>query len=650
MMYNDFNNFIHEVKARANIRETAEFYGFKPNKSNKIRCPFHGEKTPSLHIYDKTNTFHCFGCGMGGDSVKFVSELYRLTPYRAAQKINIDMALNVQDSGSSATVPNPEEKKREDEIFSVWSDLNGIEPLCINAFDELPEGDNGDSLQKDLNNIRRLKNTAENFAKFGEEEDYRTLIEEHGTIEELKKRYPMKETKKEQTANNELFELILNAKDLTEEKIKTLKRILIDTNPYNADGTGKLNPVNLEKYLKEKNITIRYDDILHDLEIKGYDSSKIYTKDLFLNDCRYELEKYLKLCTPERLSGSLTSIAMKSHYNPILELIDNAEYNGKDCLQTAYEVLGIDDSAEYDDIRRSNNRISREILKTWLKQAYCMLHNGFCGEIFGLDFVLVLQGRQGKGKTSFFRKLALKREYFGEGMTLNVDDKDSLIKAVTKFIAELGEIESTFKRDKDKLKAFITNETDEYRKPYGQTYMTYPRLTSLCGTVNSVEFLTDDTGNRRYGVIPIDDSHDIIKHLDRLDPLQLWVQIREIVNNDLKNGKTYANCFRDRDLQVAVNARNTRFQKPIKGELEIKEIIESERAVADGDTRHKTEEVYMSASQFKDVHGDKTGNLSIPQIKAVFERLGIPQETGIKRTYDNTPLRHTYKVPYKRLI
>lgn len=458
------------------------------------------------------------------------------------------------------------------------------------------------------------------------------------------------EGKMNNPTSNELFELILNAKNLTEEKIKTLKRILIDTNPYNADGTGKLNPVNLEKYLKEKNITIRYDDILHDLEIKGYDSSKIYTKDLFLNDCRYELEKYLKLCTPERLSGSLTSIAMKSHYNPILELIDNAEYNGKDCLQTAYEVLGIDDSAEYDDIRRSNNRISREILKTWLKQAYCMLHNGFCGEIFGLDFVLVLQGRQGKGKTSFFRKLALKREYFGEGMTLNVDDKDSLIKAVTKFIAELGEIESTFKRDKDKLKAFITNETDEYRKPYGQTYMTYPRLTSLCGTVNSVEFLTDDTGNRRYGVIPIDDSHDIIKHLDRLDPLQLWAQIREIVNNDLKNGKTYANCFRDRDLQVAVNARNTRFQKPIKGELEIKEIIESERAVADGDTRHKTEEVYMSASQFKDVHGDKTGNLSLPQIRAVFERLGIPQETGIKRTYDNTPLKNTYKVPYKRLI
>lgn len=452
--------------------------------------------------------------------------------------------------------------------------------------------------------------------------------------------------------SNELFELILNAKNLTEEKIKTLKRILIDTNPYNTDGTGKLNPVNLEKYLKDKGISIRYDDIRHDLEIKGFKNENAYGKEQFLPEIRFELEKYLKQCTPERLQTSVTNIALENHFNPILELIDSVKYDGKDHLQTAYEVLGIEDNIKHDDIKRSNNRISREILKTWLKQAYCVLHNKFCGETFGIDFVLVLQGRQGKGKTSFFRKLALKREYFGEGMSLNVDEKDSLIKAVTKFITELGEIESTFKRDKDKLKAFITNETDQYRMPYGQNYMTYPRLTSLCGTVNSVEFLVDDTGNRRFGVIPIDDSHDIMKHLDRLDVLQLWAQIREIVNNDLKNGKTYANCFRDRDLQVAVNTRNTHFQKPIKGELEIKEIVESERAVTEGDTRHKTEEVYMTAGQFLHEYENIIGHLhlSIPQVRAVFERIGIVKETTSQRTYNNTPLKNAYKVPYKRLI
>ncbi len=454
-----------------------------------------------------------------------------------------------------------------------------------------------------------------------------------------------------QTADSELFELLLNAKNLTEEKIKTLKRILIDTNPYNVDGTGKLNPINLEKYLKDKGISIRYDDILHDLEITGFKNENAYGKEQLLPAIRFELEKYLKQCTPERLQASLTNIALDNHYNPILQLIDGVKYDGKDHLQTAYEVLGIDDSSEYDSTRRSDNHISRAILKTWLKQTYCMLHNGFCGETFALDYILILQGRQGKGKTSFFRKLALKIEYFGEGKVLDLNDKDKIIEALTKFITELGEIDSTFKKDISRLKAFLTTMVDEYRKPYGQTYMKYPRLTSFCGTVNNPEFLVDTTGNRRFGVIPIDDSHDIMKYLDRLDALQLWAQIREIVNNDLKNGKTYANCFRDRDVQTAIEARNTKFQKPINGELEVKEIIESERAIADSDTtKYKTEEVYMTASQFKALHDEELHNFSIPQIIAALERNGIPREKTCKRTYNKTSSANAFKLPFKHKI
>ena len=91
MIFDNCLNFIHEIKERVTILETVEYYGFKPNRAHKICCPFHGEKTPSLHIYEKTDTFHCFGCGIGGDSVKFVAELYKLNQYEAAKKINIDI-------------------------------------------------------------------------------------------------------------------------------------------------------------------------------------------------------------------------------------------------------------------------------------------------------------------------------------------------------------------------------------------------------------------------------------------------------------------------------------------------------------------------------------------------------------------------------
>ena len=679
MVLNDFKNFIHEVKAHATIREVVNFYGFKPNRAHKICCPFHGEKTPSLHIYDETNTFYCFGCGIGGDSVKFVSELCKLTAFQAAKKINIDMALSVKEPDSSRSAPAPDTKKQkqEEKAFSVWCELKDLETACINAFDELPENDSGDKMQEDLSMIRKLKGIAENFANYGDESDYNKIVGADTTISKLKRHYKEKEedsmqenrnyiteeheknpaptakqtaTKQKATANSELFEMLMNADNLTEDKIKTIKRILTDTNPYNADGTGKLNPTNLAKYLSDKGITVRYDDIKHDLEITGFKDNDIYSKEQLIPAIRFELEKYLKCCTPERITSSLTNIAMDNHYNPILELIDNAKYDGKNHLQTAYEVLGIDDNDKYDSTRQANNHISRGIFKTWLKQAYCMLHNGFCGELFAADFALVLQGRQGKGKTSFFRKLALKSEYFGEGMSLNPDNKDSIIQGLTNFILEMGEIESTFKRDISKVKALITNREDAYRLPYGQNFMKYPRLTTMCGTVNSAEFLIDDTGNRRFGVIPIYDSHDIMKHLDRLDALQLWAQIREEVNADLARGKTYANCFRDKDVQAAINARNTHFQKPLTGELEIREILEEEAAPTT-DNRYKNETVYMSASQFKEVHSDKLGKLSLVQIRAVFERLGIPKEEKSKVTYDKkTSLRNTYEVPYRHLI
>ena len=113
MNFNNFNNFIHEVKDRANIREIAEYYGFKPNRAHKICCPFHGEKTPSLHIYGKTNTFHCFGCGIGGDSVTFTAKLFNISAYQSALKINTDFGLNIRPpTETTGENPVPEPKER----------------------------------------------------------------------------------------------------------------------------------------------------------------------------------------------------------------------------------------------------------------------------------------------------------------------------------------------------------------------------------------------------------------------------------------------------------------------------------------------------------------------------------------------------------
>ena len=41
-------------------------------------CPFHSEKTPSFYIYKDNNKYKCFGCGVHGDAIDFVSNVHRL--------------------------------------------------------------------------------------------------------------------------------------------------------------------------------------------------------------------------------------------------------------------------------------------------------------------------------------------------------------------------------------------------------------------------------------------------------------------------------------------------------------------------------------------------------------------------------------------
>ena len=48
-------------------------------KHNKAHCPFHEDDTPSLMVYPKTNSYWCFGCNVGGDSIDFIMRHRGLT-------------------------------------------------------------------------------------------------------------------------------------------------------------------------------------------------------------------------------------------------------------------------------------------------------------------------------------------------------------------------------------------------------------------------------------------------------------------------------------------------------------------------------------------------------------------------------------------
>jgi archaellum biogenesis ATPase FlaH len=69
----------------SNIREVISHY--LDISGDKCCCPFHKERTPSLNIFDDTNSFYCFGCGQSGDEIEFVKDYKGLTFPNAVKEV-----------------------------------------------------------------------------------------------------------------------------------------------------------------------------------------------------------------------------------------------------------------------------------------------------------------------------------------------------------------------------------------------------------------------------------------------------------------------------------------------------------------------------------------------------------------------------------
>lgn len=141
------------------------------------------------------------------------------------------------------------------------------------------------------------------------------------------------------------------------------------------------------------------------------------------------------------------------------------------------------------------------------------------------EHVLLLGGRQGLNKTKWFRALvpAQLQSYFKDGLAIDPNDRDSVKKATRFWLAEIGEIDATFRHaDLARLKAFLSETDDVYRVSYGRTENRYPRMTSFCGSVNEMRFLKDATGSRRYWPIT---PHKITLPQDAgISTTQVWAQ------------------------------------------------------------------------------------------------------------------------------
>ena len=96
----------------------------------KACCPFHGEKTPSLHIWE--DHYHCFGCGAHGDAITFVMQADGASFTEAVERL-------AGEAGLEVPKPTPQAAEAERRRH----DLTGVLDLAAASFQRrlrLPEG------------------------------------------------------------------------------------------------------------------------------------------------------------------------------------------------------------------------------------------------------------------------------------------------------------------------------------------------------------------------------------------------------------------------------------------------------------------------------------------------------------------------------
>jgi predicted P-loop ATPase len=142
--------------------------------------------------------------------------------------------------------------------------------------------------------------------------------------------------------------------------------------------------------------------------------------------------------------------------------------------------------------------------------------------------VLLIQGDQGKGKSTWIRNLlppAL-REYYRNGM-IDTNSKDDMMMLSTRMLINMEEFEGVKPADVPALKRVITQEGVTLRKPYDIQSKAYPRRASFVGSTNCTQFLSDISGSRRFLVVQALE----IDYRTKIDYTGLYSQICHLIRN-----------------------------------------------------------------------------------------------------------------------
>ena len=197
------------------------------------------------------------------------------------------------------------------------------------------------------------------------------------------------------------------------------------------------------------------------------------------------------LCfSKEEIDRAIDLVASERRYNPVVEYLESLRWDGQERL----------DHVADDYLNASDRPIYRVLFRKWAISAVARALAPGCQ----VDTVLVLQGAQGAGKSSFFAELVGSEWYASAKLDVEKSDRDAALLLSRVWVLEWGELESLQRaKHQEAIKEFITRRVDVIRLPYDRRIVRIPRHSVIVGTTNDDDFLADPTGARRYWVIPV---------------------------------------------------------------------------------------------------------------------------------------------------
>jgi len=136
-----------------------------------------------------------------------------------------------------------------------------------------------------------------------------------------------------------------------------------------------------------------------------------------------------------------------------------------------------------------------------------------------VDHMVILEGPQNSGKSTACEILC-GEEHFSDNLH-DVRSKDAMAHISGKWIIEIAELDAMSRAENTAMKAFLTRRIDKFRPAYGRHEVERPRQCIFIGTTNKSDYLTDETGGRRYWPVK---TYAIELEALRSDRDKLWAE------------------------------------------------------------------------------------------------------------------------------